>query len=1322
MNTMNMSNTNNETDGPPPATDSSTDSVEENDNVAPCSASVMSQPPTYNKELLIEIVSCRNLIALNKSNFSDPYVKIRLGKIDKHKTSYIPKTLNPCFLPQHKNTYILKSMPKDVYAKKGIELVVKNHDNGAFTFSNDDIGVAKISADELYSANGEDMEFELQPPKFTKHFSQGQKAGFITVRVREATLGDKDEIKDRSSVIKMVKDKIKSPRAQEHKRGVSGLDFVDMDEKILLVEIVKGRDLLASDKDGSSDPYVKVKLGNQYIHKTDIVHKNLNPEFTSKHNHSFVIDCSISELFGNGGIYIKVKDWDRGVGGNDNMGSVQISAEDLYALEEKEYHLDSPPGKLEDAGFITLKTSAITEEERDKLSKGILSMVKKGAPPLPPMMNQKKKREGPTDTTLLVEVVSCKDLRPGIGLDLSVDPFVVVFEGENEVHRTESLMNNQNPIYTVGNGGVFLLDVLKKDFEEQDKGLTFRIRDWDPLAADELGFVTASSKELFESKGERMKLKLLAPDRSKLNPGALLGSAAGAIGNVGGAVVGGVGQVGGTAVGLVGKGAKKIGGTGVGKGVKKVGGGIGKVAKVATKPVSTVVQKGGGAVVSGVKAGGGAVVSGVKAGGGAVVSGVKAGAGAINQLNPLASKRADDDYGFITIRCREATSYDKKFLKFADEQKGDFLGCRQNIDFIFDTKGGDGSLIPTTKALSIVEKAGPDAGVEKFLVRPEPDPKRPAVTKYLSEQEIHAESLKPSNEWLYLGSGTSGRLFVEVIGCDGLPNTDVIGKTDSFALVVFEDGYGKTDVVDDVLSPRFMPWARRAFIFNIEHPSSDLKVGVFDYDSMGQNDMIGRVSVPVSSLRPETEYVLSYNLYEDAVTPERKPQGSVTLRLRVEFDSPKQVVMANLSPPVEQFINFQNPKHLAMAKTVVDGKTDMVSYGIGTLTMHISELLSYLNVTYYIGDAIISLLFWRGQVPLFGKFMIPLHSMIAFFAAITFVERPTLCFSYFWFGNAWLLLAIQNWRNTAPHAWNRTTPFARILMMMALDKAAGPEIIPADFQKMEADEYEFYMAEKIRRAEEAALKRYEENNKLWEETQHLDQTGETDISTKKSSLADYASPFKSILYPIQQILYSVCYYLRIVRNIYLWDEQYYAAFLTAASILVGLVFYILPWAFILRWTGRIVAWLVFGPHMKLVDVFYYSKLKVDTEEEELKKMEEYYKGLKEDATKNAELARIKTEEAVKQKSVKEILFGQFVTRVPVIKCESFIDLPLHNSYSKKYVPPAKEPTVYHIGGQALVGTIIPELQSIKDQKDAKEKKDAKKAPKSEESKGKIKNV
>lgn len=161
-----------------------------------------------------------------------------------------------------------------------------------------------------------------------------------------------------------------------------------MDEKILLLEIISCRELLASDKNGYSDPYVKVRLGSKEVLKTGTIKKTLSPKFTSKQNNSCVIDCSISELFGAGGVYIKVMDWDRGIGGDDDLGSVQISGEALYNCdEEQEFRLDSPPGKNEDAGFIIIKTTEI-KEERGNRRKKRNSLVKS---PVSSFLKQKKR-------------------------------------------------------------------------------------------------------------------------------------------------------------------------------------------------------------------------------------------------------------------------------------------------------------------------------------------------------------------------------------------------------------------------------------------------------------------------------------------------------------------------------------------------------------------------------------------------------------------------------------------------------------------------------------------------------------------------------------------------------------------------------------------------------------------------------------------------------------------------------------------------------------------------------------------------------------------
>lgn len=225
---------------------------------------------------------------------------------------------------------------------------------------------------------------------------------------------------------------------------------------------------------------------------------------------------------------------------------------------------------------------------------------------------------------------------------------------------------------------------MKDEFLDNEIGLSFRVIDRDRIRNDELGRVSVSAEELLNCNGERMVLKLLAPGKRDHRHRKLIGGAVGAVGKAGGG-----------ALGFVGKGLNKAGGGAIGKGVGGALSGIGKVGSKVTRPVTGVA----------------------KAGAGAFVTGAKAGGKAVSKFNPLVNKRVDDDYGELTIRCRPATSYDRKFLKFAAGRKGDFLGCRQNTEFLFQTKGGAFRL-PGSK-LSLKEKSGPDAGVKKVRLQNE---------------------------------------------------------------------------------------------------------------------------------------------------------------------------------------------------------------------------------------------------------------------------------------------------------------------------------------------------------------------------------------------------------------------------------------------------------------------------------------------------------------------------------------------------------------------------------------------------------------------------
>ena len=160
--------------------------------------------------------------------------------------------------------------------------------------------------------------------------------------------------------------------AKKTDRGLPMIAGMPDEDKELFIEIVSCRDLLAADKSGTSDPYVKISLGKKELHRTKHVLKTLNPSFTEKFNNFYVLDCSTKEdLFTNGGLTFKVRDWDRGIGGDDDLGSAFVPADTLYNYFEdtKEFKIDPPKGKADEAGFITIRCRAATLGDRENLKK-----------------------------------------------------------------------------------------------------------------------------------------------------------------------------------------------------------------------------------------------------------------------------------------------------------------------------------------------------------------------------------------------------------------------------------------------------------------------------------------------------------------------------------------------------------------------------------------------------------------------------------------------------------------------------------------------------------------------------------------------------------------------------------------------------------------------------------------------------------------------------------------------------------------------------------------------------------------------------------------
>ena len=116
--------------------------------------------------------------------------------------------------------------------------------------------------------------------------------------------------------------------------------------------------MLVGDKSGSSDPYVKIKLGKKDLHETKHIAQTLNPTFSTQHNPFFVLDAKPSEVRANGGLTFKIKDWDQ-FGKNDDLGSVTMDADTLYASQGDNMELKiSPPKGVGEAAGTRWRSSA----------------------------------------------------------------------------------------------------------------------------------------------------------------------------------------------------------------------------------------------------------------------------------------------------------------------------------------------------------------------------------------------------------------------------------------------------------------------------------------------------------------------------------------------------------------------------------------------------------------------------------------------------------------------------------------------------------------------------------------------------------------------------------------------------------------------------------------------------------------------------------------------------------------------------------------------------------------------------------------------------
>ena len=163
------------------------------------------------------------------------------------------------------------------------------------------------------------------------------------------------------------------------------------------------------------------------------------------------------------------------------------------------------------------------------------------------------------------------------------------------------------------------------------------------------------------------------------------------------------------------------------------------------------------------------------------------------------------------------------------------------------------------------------------------------------------------------------------------------------------------------------------------------------------------------------------------------------------------------------------------------------------------------------------------------------------------------------------------------------------------DVIAAPKSIK--MQKADADRWEKRLRDAEQRAKERADEYAREQEQYWKD---LEEIGDTNQDLSEQGRRGFVlDPVQAYLFPYQQWLRTACIFMRVFKNILIWEECYLSFWIALTSLTLSIIVFFLPWGFILKWTLRIIIWAGLGPWMKLVDIFFVDH--PDDEPDELKR-------------------------------------------------------------------------------------------------------------------------
>ena len=144
--------------------------------------------------------------------------------------------------------------------------------------------------------------------------------------------------------------------------------------------------------------------------------------------------------------------------------------------------------------------------------------------------------------------------------------------------------------------------------------------------------------------------------------------------------------------------------------------------------------------------------------------------------------------------------------------------------------------------------------------------------------------------------GRIGSLRIEILGCVGLDRA----KPEVSVYAVCGDCAFTTDIIDGNRSPMWPNSSKRAAVFPLHHAYARAFIGVFDVKQQKEREadhLCGRVAIDVPSLRPDTEYDITFPLRVSSFIYDRRPRGVVRVRFSIHFFSERSAILSYLKRP-----------------------------------------------------------------------------------------------------------------------------------------------------------------------------------------------------------------------------------------------------------------------------------------------------------------------------------------------------------------------------------------------------------------------------------------